>query len=153
MFVDGVVVAGDGGGVERVAAQELRELARREQAYRDGRPSPNLAGKIAILIDDGLATGSTMRAAVAALRKLHPAKIIVAVPTAAPSTCDEFKTEVDEIVCAETPQPFYAVGAWYDDFSQTTDDEVRELLAEENHGSDGDRHDHGDRAQGGAPPR
>src|SRR5439155_4727119 len=119
--------------IDQVAARERQELQRRERLYRDDRPAPELHHKIVILIDDGLATGSTMRAAVAALRKLHPSKIIVAVPTAAPSTCDEFKTEVDEIVCAETPQPFYAVGAWYDDFTQITDDQVREMLEQPAH--------------------
>jgi predicted phosphoribosyltransferase len=114
--------------IEQAAARERRELVRRERLYRDDRPAPDLRQKIAILIDDGLATGSTMRAAVAALRKLGPAKIIVAVPAAAPSTCDDFKVEVDEIVCAETPQPFYAVGAWYEDFTQITDEQVREML-------------------------
>jgi putative phosphoribosyl transferase len=114
--------------IEQVAAREREELVRRERLYRDDRPVPDLHNKIVILIDDGLATGSTMHAAVAALRKLRPARIVVAVPTAAPSTCDEFKTEVDEIICAETPQPFYAVGAWYQDFTQITDDQVREML-------------------------
>ena len=117
--------------IEQVTAREREELLRREQLYRDDRPAPDLRHKIVILVDDGLATGSTMRAAVAALRKLDPAKIIVAVPTAAPSTCDEFKTEVHEIVCAETPQPFYAVGAWYEDFTQITDDQVREMLEQQ----------------------
>ena len=117
--------------IEAVATREQQELARRERLYRDDRPPPDIRNRIVILVDDGLATGSTMRAAVAALRKLHPAKIIVAVPTAAPSTCDEFKGEVDEIVCAETPQPFYAVGAWYEDFSQISDDEVREMLEQQ----------------------
>ena len=81
-----------------------------------------------ILVDDGLATGSTMRAAVAALRRLGPAQIVVAVPTAAPATCEELRHEADECVCDITPEPFYAVGLWYEDFSQTTDDEVRRLL-------------------------
>ena len=81
-----------------------------------------------ILVDDGLATGSTMRAAVAAVRRLEPARLIVAVPTASPSTCAELGHEVDECICAITPDPFYAVGIWYEDFSQTTDDEVRDLL-------------------------
>lgn len=117
--------------IDAVANREKEELARRERLYRDDRPPPDVRDKIVILIDDGLATGSTMQAAVAALRKLHPAKIVVAVPTAAPSTCDEFKTQVDEIVCAETPVPFYAVGAWYEDFSQVTDDQVREMLEQQ----------------------
>ena len=105
------------------------ELARRERAYRGDRPAPEVRGRTVILVDDGLATGSTMRAAVAALRRLGPARIIVAVPTAAPATCEEFRHEADECVCDITPEPFYAVGLWYEDFSQTTDDEVRDLLA------------------------
>jgi predicted phosphoribosyltransferase len=116
--------------IEAAAAVERRELERRERLYRDDRPLPPVRGRAVILIDDGLATGSTMRAAVAALRKLHPARVVVAVPTAAPSTCAEFKNEVDEMICAETPQPFYAVGAWYEDFSQVTDEEVRHMLSQ-----------------------
>lgn len=114
--------------IETASAREAEEVSRLERLYRDGRLPPDIRGRTAILIDDGLATGSTMRAAVASLRKLKPAKIVVAVPTAAPSTCDEFRTEVDEIICAETPNPFFAVGAWYKDFSQVTDDQVREML-------------------------
>jgi putative phosphoribosyl transferase len=114
--------------IEAVAARELRELQRRERAYRGDRSPPEVRGRTVILVDDGLATGSTMRAAVAALRRLGPARIIVAVPTAAPSTCEEFRHEADECVCDITPDPFYAVGLWYEDFSQTTDDEVRHLL-------------------------
>ena len=115
--------------IEAVAAAEERELARREQLYRDGRPAPDVRGRIVILVDDGLATGSTMRAAVAALRELGPKRIVVAVPTASPVACAEFAEMVEEAVCAITPEPFYAVGMWYEDFSQTTDEEVRELLA------------------------
>jgi predicted phosphoribosyltransferase len=115
--------------IEAVAARELRELGRRERAYRDGRPAPVVRGRTVILVDDGLATGSTMRAAVAALRRLGPARVVVAVPTAAPATCAELRREADECACAITPEPFYAVGLWYEDFSQTTDDEVRDLLA------------------------
>ncbi|HET6387389.1 MAG TPA: phosphoribosyltransferase [Armatimonadota bacterium] len=114
--------------VNRVEAMEQRELERRERLYRDDRPAPDAAGKTVILVDDGLATGSSMRAGVAALRLQRPARIVIAVPTAAPSTCDELRAEVDEIVCAITPEPFYAVGLWYEDFSQTTDEEVRDLL-------------------------
>jgi putative phosphoribosyl transferase len=125
--------------IEAVSAQELQELSRRERLYRDDRPPPQIRNHIVILVDDGLATGSTMRAAVAALRKLHPYKIIVAVPAAAPITCDEFRSEVDEIVCAETPQPFYAVGAWYEDFSQVSDDQVRKML-EDVQNQEGVRH-------------
>lgn len=115
--------------VERIAQNEERELERREKLYRGGRPFPKLRGKTVILVDDGLATGASMRAAVEALRHEEPAHIVVAVPVAAPETCNAFRDIVDEIVCAETPEPFQAVGLWYDDFSQTTDDDVRALLA------------------------
>jgi putative phosphoribosyl transferase len=108
--------------------KELRELERREAAYRAGRPPLDLEGKTVILVDDGLATGATMRAAALALRKYKPARVVVAVPVASAETCDEFRADVDEIVCALTPSPFHAVGLWYDDFSQTSDEEVRELL-------------------------
>lgn len=114
--------------IDAVAKQELRELERRELAYRGDRPSPDVKDRTAILIDDGLATGSTMRAAALALRKQDPAQIVVAVPVAAAQTCDEFRGVVDEIICAVTPEPFYGVGLWYEDFSQTSDEEVRELL-------------------------
>ena len=115
--------------LDRAAAAELRELERREQSYRGERPEPRVAGRTVILVDDGLATGSTMRAAVAALRQQGPARIVVAVPVAAPSSCAELGREVDEVVCFATPEPFMAVGRFYDDFSQTTDEEVRERLA------------------------
>jgi predicted phosphoribosyltransferase len=114
--------------IDAVAAEEERELGRREQAYRDGRPAPDVRGKVAILIDDGLATGSSMRAAVAALRQQRPARVVVAVPVGAAQTCAEFQDEADEAVCARTPEPFYAVGLWFEDFTQTTDEEVHELL-------------------------
>jgi putative phosphoribosyl transferase len=114
--------------LESVAAMEHQELARRERLYRGERGPADVEGRTVILVDDGLATGSTMRAAVAALRQRRPARIVIAVPTAAPETCEELKAEVDEMVCATTPTPFYGVGQWYDDFSQTTDEEVRELL-------------------------
>ncbi len=114
--------------IEIVAARELRELKRRERAYRGGRAAPEVRGRTLILVDGGLATGSTMRAAVAALRRLGPARIIVAVPAAAPSTCEQFRHDADDCVCDITPDPFYSVGLWYEDFSQTTDDEVRDLL-------------------------
>lgn len=107
--------------IQRVTEREGRELLRREQAYREGRPMPNLAGKTVILVDDGLATGSSMRAAVQALRTLGPARIVVAVPAAPESTCQELAAEVDEVVCATTPSPFLAVGYSYWDFAQTTD--------------------------------
>ena len=114
--------------IDAVAETEQKELERRERAYRDGRPLPSLHDRTVILVDDGLATGATMRVAVLALRQESPAGIIVAVPVAAEETCDDFRGMVDEIVCAETPAPFYAVGLWYEDFAQTTDDEVHELL-------------------------
>lgn len=117
-----------GAVIDAVAAEERRELERRERAYRNDRPPPDVKGRTVILIDDGLATGSTMRAAAAALRKLGPARIVVAVPVSAPETCEEIREEVDEVVCAVTPEPFRGVGLWYKDFSQTTDEEVRELL-------------------------
>lgn len=119
--------------IDAVAVREGEELARRERLYRGNRPPPQISGRVVILIDDGLATGSSMSAAIAALRKQGPAKIVVAVPVAAPSTCDEFRSEVDEIVCAVTPEPFYAVGLWYQDFSQTTDQEINELLERADH--------------------
>ena len=116
--------------VEQVIAREQRELERREREYRGDRPFPDLRGKTVILVDDGLATGSTMLAAVMALRQKQPARIVVAVPVGSPETCDAFRDHVDEIVCAITPDPLYGVGLWYTDFSQTTDDEVRKLLAQ-----------------------
>jgi predicted phosphoribosyltransferase len=115
--------------LEEVAAEERQELDRRAEAYRDGRPAPDLRGRTVILADDGLATGSTMRAAIAAVRQLGPAAVVVAVPVGAAETCSEFRGAADHVVCAETPEPFFAVGSWYQDFAQTTDEEVRELLA------------------------
>ena len=115
--------------IDAVAAEEQRELDRRERAYRGYAGAPDVRGRTVILVDDGLATGSSMRAAVIALREQQPARIIVAVPVAARATCDEFRSQVDEIVCAVTPEPFRAVGLWYEDFSQTSDEEVRNLLA------------------------
>jgi putative phosphoribosyl transferase len=114
--------------IDSIAADELRELERREQAYRGTRPEPEVRAKTVILVDDGLATGSTMRAAAAALRRQDPARIVVAVPVSAPETCDEYRMGVDEIICAATPKRFQGVGKWYKDFSQTTDEEVRNLL-------------------------
>jgi len=114
--------------IEEVAAKEQEELVRRERLYRGERPFPEVRGKTVILVDDGLATGASMHAAVKALRQQQAGCIVVAVPVAAPETCEQLGREVDEIVCGETPRPFHAVGLWYDDFSQTTDEEVRELL-------------------------
>jgi predicted phosphoribosyltransferase len=118
-----------GSVIDTVTQREQRELERRERAYRGVRPPPDVRGKIVILVDDGLATGSTMRAATAAVKQQQPARVVVAVPVASQATCDELRREADEVVCLVTPEPFYAVGLWYDDFSQTTDDEVRALLA------------------------
>ncbi len=117
--------------IDAVAARERQELARRERLYRGGRPPPDLRGRTVILVDDGLATGATMFAAIEALRKLNPARIVVAVPTASPDTCEEMKKKADEVICAITPEPFHAVGRWYRDFSQTTDEEVAALLAQQ----------------------
>ena len=114
--------------IETVARAEQAELERREQEYRHGRAPVDLQGRAAILIDDGLATGSTMKAAVAAARRPAPARVVVAVPVGPPSSCEEMAEIADETVCARIPQPFSAVGQWYRDFSQTTDEEVRELL-------------------------
>ena len=116
--------------IETVAAREQRELERRERAYRGERPPPEVSGRTVILVDDGLATGASMQAAVLALRRLQPARIVVAVPVAAPETCEQLREIADEVVCATTPEPFYAVGLWYEDFSQTSDEEVRALLAQ-----------------------
>jgi putative phosphoribosyl transferase len=114
--------------INAVASREQRELERRERFYRDGRHPLEVRGRIVLIVDDGLATGATMKAAVAAIRKKHPARIIVAVPVAAPETCAELDQEVDELVCARTPDPFMAVGIWYRHFPQLTDEEVRDLL-------------------------
>jgi predicted phosphoribosyltransferase len=114
--------------IESIVVYETEEVRRREQLYRGNRAFPDIAGKTVIVVDDGLATGSTMRAAVNALRPLQAAKIVVAVPTAASETCAELSAEADSVVCASTPEPFHAVGLWYDDFRQTTDEEVQAIL-------------------------
>ncbi|HEY9842564.1 MAG TPA: phosphoribosyltransferase family protein, partial [Candidatus Obscuribacterales bacterium] len=114
--------------LDTVTHKEQIELERRERAFREGLPQPNLAGKTVIIIDDGLATGATMRAAAQALHALGPARIVVAVPVAAVEACDAFRHEVDEVICAETPEPFWGVGRWYQNFSQTSDPEVRIFL-------------------------
>lgn len=114
--------------IDRVAASEQIELERREESYRGKRAPVDVAGRTVIVVDDGLATGSTMRAAVQALRNRNAREVIVAVPVAAKETCAEMRTLVDDIICLRTPSPFQAVGLWYDDFSQTSDAEVHELI-------------------------
>ncbi len=116
--------------LDAAVARESAEIARRERAYRNARPAPELAGKTVIVVDDGLATGATMRAAAIALRRHKPAKLVVAVPVAAPRTCASLAQEVDRVVCAFTPEPFHAVGLYYENFDQIGDDEVRQLLAQ-----------------------
>lgn len=121
--------------VDAVAEREGAELARREKAYRDDRPMIEVAGRTVVVVDDGVATGSTMRAAVAALRAQGAGRIVVAVPVGARETCEELARLADEVVCPRTPASFHAVGQWYDDFRQTTDDEIRALLGkEDDHG-------------------
>lgn len=115
--------------IEAVTARETAELERREHEYRDGRPAPELRDRVVILIDDGLATGATMRAAVKALRQSAATKIVVAVPVGPPDTCREIEQQADETICLSTPEFFQAVGQYYEDFSQTSDDDVRELLS------------------------
>jgi predicted phosphoribosyltransferase len=115
--------------IESVTAKETAELERREKSYRDDRPAPELHDRVVILVDDGLATGATMHAAVKALRQRDVAKIVVAVPVGPPDTCREFEDEADETICATAPEFFQAVGQYYEDFSQTSDEEVRDLLA------------------------
>ena len=115
--------------IDRIAREEQEELERRERAYRDDRPAPDLTNRIVVLIDDGLATGSTMRAAVQAVRARCPARVVIAVPVGAPQTCAELAVSADEVICARMPEPFSAVGQWYRDFEQTTDEEVQQLLS------------------------
>jgi predicted phosphoribosyltransferase len=119
--------------IEAVTANEQRELARRERSYRDDLPPPEVEGKIVIIVDDGIATGSTMVAAVAALRQLGAGRIVVAAPTIARSTYDYLQTMADDVIAVIVPEEFYGVGQWYEDFSQTTDEEVQQLLGETNH--------------------
>jgi predicted phosphoribosyltransferase len=115
--------------IAAVVREEQQELERRARAFRGTRPEPDVRGKTVLLVDDGLATGSTMRAAVAALRRREPAAIVVAAPVGSTTTCAVLQDEADAVVCAATPEPFYAVGQAYEDFTQTTDEEVRDLLA------------------------
>jgi putative phosphoribosyl transferase len=114
--------------IDSAAAAEMREVERQQREYRGHAPFLSLAGRTVIVVDDGLATGSTMRAAVQALRQSHPARIVVAVPVAAPDTAERLRKEADEVVCVDTPDMFYAVGVWYESFAQTSDQEVRSLL-------------------------
>lgn len=117
--------------VEHVADRELRELQRRDRVYRGDRPQPVIQGQTILLIDDGIATGSTMRAAIAILKTQQPQQIVVAIPVAPLGICQALKTEVDHVICLATPEPFYAIGLWYENFAQTTDDEVCKLLAQQ----------------------
>ena len=114
--------------IDRVTALEQYEIERRERLYREGRPALPIANRTAILVDDGLATGATMLAAARAVRAKKPKRVIVAVPVASRDACEEFRRLVDDVICAETPEPFYSVGAWYEDFLQTSDTDVRQLL-------------------------
>lgn len=114
--------------IETVTAAEKQELKRRERIYRGGRSALDLQGLVVILVDDGIATGSSIRAAIRAIRQMNPARIVVATPVAPDSTCIRLRSEVDELVCAETPEYFYGVGQFYEDFSQVSDEEVTELL-------------------------
>jgi putative phosphoribosyl transferase len=116
--------------IEQVRQRESLEIARREKLYRAHRPAPQLQQQVVIVIDDGIATGATMFAAIQCLRHFHPARIVVAVPVAPPETCQQLKAEVDEVICPRMPDPFYAVGNWYRHFGQTSDEEVQSLLAQ-----------------------
>lgn len=115
--------------IDEVTAQELRELQRRDRVYRGEKPQPKVKNRTVILVDDGIATSSTMRAAIAVLRAQQAQRIVVAVPVAPPATCEQLGTEVNEVICLITPEPLYAIGLWYEEFSQTSDEEVRDLLA------------------------
>ena len=115
--------------IDAVTRAERGELERRERAYRDGRPRVPVEGRVVVLVDDGLATGSTMKAAVLAVRSLKPSRIVVAAPVGAADTCRALSETADEVICPAQPEPFAAVGLWYEDFSQTSDDEVRQILA------------------------
>ena len=114
--------------IDKVIAREQQELDRRDLLYRGGRPFPDIAGKVIILVDDGIATGATLRAAISSLRQQQPKGIVVATPVAPQSICKSLQAEVDDVVCLATPEPFFAIGQWYMDFGQTSDAEVQELL-------------------------
>ncbi|KIG13105.1 Phosphoribosyl transferase domain protein [Enhygromyxa salina] len=116
--------------LEQVAAAEQRELERRERSYRGDRPRPTVTGRIVILVDDGVATGATMRAAIAAVRGQHPARVVVAVPVGSADTVRALEQQADHVICLATPSPFWAVGQWYQDFNQVEDEQVRQLLVE-----------------------
>ena len=118
--------------LEEITAREQVELERRERSYREGRPPLEVKGRTIVLVDDGLATGASMLAAARALRQRRARRIFIAVPVAARQTCEDFRKEVDEIICVATPEPFNAVGVWYQDFSQTSDEDVRNLLEQAN---------------------
>ena len=120
-----------GHAIDSIAAKERVELERRERLYRGGRPAPEMANHTVILVDDGIATGTTMRLAIAVLRKQRPARIVVAVPVAPVSTCEEIQQQADEVVCLLTPEDFMAIGVWYEDFTQVSDAEVRGLLEQD----------------------
>jgi putative phosphoribosyl transferase len=124
--------------INAVAAAEERELERREHLYREGRPAVAVQGRTVILVDDGLATGSSMRVAIMALKRKNPAQIVVAVPVGAAAACVEIESKVDQIICVATPEPFQSVGEWYMDFSQTSDEEVRDLLRRADLGAERD---------------
>lgn len=122
------------GWIDAVAAREQREIERREKVYRGGAPMQRVEGRTVVLVDDGLATGATMRAAALALRRYDPARLVAAVPVGAPPSCDDLAEHVDEMICLERPSSFFGVGQWYRVFDQTTDDEVKRLLREAREG-------------------
>lgn len=123
----------NGKTIDHVAEKELRELQRRDRTYRGNRPQPEIRDRTILLIDDGLATGATMRSAIAIVKQQRPQQIVVAIPVAPKDTCQELRAEVDEVVCLITPEPFYAIGVWYENFAQTTDAEVCTLLEQSMH--------------------
>jgi putative phosphoribosyl transferase len=122
--------------ISETIAREEATLRQRDLLFRDGRPAPRMAGQTVLVVDDGLATGSSMRAAIAALRQRNPARIVVVVPVGSAATCREFESEADQVLCLVTPEPFWAVGQWYADFSPTTDEQVQELLRQAKHQDD-----------------